>query len=203
MKRAMLLLVVMSGVLFFVTPPVQAIPITVEFTYTNFISNITYGTNPAPTNPVHGIIRYESAPTDPLHIESLTSIDLTIDGHTYGLSEVGFESHYGGYTWVGAVGNANDVINVFVPGTNDFRINWGQYSYPNLNPYGLIYTSANTYGLWVSYSPSTFTVTPIPSAMLLLGSGLAGLVGIGMWRMKKLPLNRCREEEGGKNEKSY
>lgn len=26
---------------------------------------------------------------------------------------------------------------------------------------------------------------PIPSTMLLLGSGLAGLVGIGRWRMKK------------------
>lgn len=39
--------------------------------------------------------------------------------------------------------------------------------------------------LGIGVEPTLPSAVPIPSAMLLFGSGLAGLIGIGRWRMKK------------------
>lgn len=180
MKRAMLLLFVMSGFLLFVAPPAKAIPITVEFTARNFIY---YGSNPPgpnpPTDPVSGTIVYDAASTT-ANINSLISINMTISGHTYGVGEVGFLS-YGSYQLIGGLVNG---VGSEYENTNDFDLLWDQSSLvPTLFEY------ATSPGLYSTRDFTKFTVTsapvPIPGALVLFGSGLIGLVGIGRMRRRK------------------
>jgi len=186
MKRAMLLLVVMSGVLLFVTHPVQAIPITVDFTVTYFYRGDDYP--PAPTNPVSGTIVYDAASTT-ADINSITSINLTIDGHTYGISEIIFQSLYENHHLIGGSLDGGDIT----PGTDDFRLMWHK---DTLTPDHFYYSSVNsitTYGVSTDYEVTgifnKFTVTsapvPIPGALVLFGSGLVGLAGISRKWFKK------------------
>ena len=72
--------------------PAGAIPITVSFTAASFIE--LEEAVAAPMDPVTGSIVYDAASTTS-NINSLTSINLTITGHTYLLSEVGFISPFG------------------------------------------------------------------------------------------------------------
>jgi len=68
------------------TIPAKAIPIEVNFTIEDFIS--PFSSTPPPTDPVTGRIIYEAESITAI-IDSLTAIDLVIDGHTYSISEIG------------------------------------------------------------------------------------------------------------------
>ena len=184
MKRVQVLIIVTLSILMFVGIPAQAALFSVDFTVSGFTNN---GPSSPPTDPVSGNIVFDALSATST-IDSLLSIDLIIDSHTYTLGEIGYISPFGlsnliGGTLLGIeqVGN----------GTNDFFLLWTRdmssansqlffaYASENVPDTGWLVTDKSLF--------SKFSVSPVPEAstMLLLGSGLIGLVGYGRRRMKK------------------
>lgn len=145
--------------------PASAIPITASFTVSGF------GVG-APTDPVTGSIGYDAASTMS-DINSLTSISLTIAGHTYLLSDVGFISSVG----LQIIGGSLNGVGIASPGTNDFVLEWNSTT---LNPILLNYTAnSSPDSVFSSTTFPAFSVAaaavPEPSSLLLLLVGIAGL----------------------------
>lgn len=161
--------------LFFGTIPAQAIPIEVNFIAEDFTlspHSSPFPTDP-PTDPVMGTIIYEAASVT-ANIDSLTSIDLIIDGHHYSISEIGFISPFPSARQ--KIGGTLTEVNGIFSGTDDFWIDWFQ---DTLIPIWFYYTSSSIEGIWFSTTFSSFSVetVPEPATMLLLASGLLGLLG--------------------------
>src|SRR5258708_4241210 len=107
-----------GAVLFLATlasSPARAIPITVSFTASGFPAR-------APADPVTGIITYDAASTT-ASINALTSVSLTIAGHTYSLGELAFASNVDQF-----IGGALNGVGGLDLGTNDFALVWDQAS---------------------------------------------------------------------------
>jgi hypothetical protein len=176
-------MVIMGTVAFFLvfgTIPAQAIPIEVNFTFEDFMPR--YSSTSPPTDLVTGRIIYEGASVT-ANIDSLISIDLIIDGHTYLISEIGYISPFASRQQIG--GNSWGV-NSISSGTDDFRFDWYKEA---LTPMKFSYTSNSTAGFWDSNTFSSFSVTeanpvPEPTNLLLLGSGLV-VLGLFIRRLKK------------------
>jgi PEP-CTERM motif len=156
--------------------PAGAIQIRVSFTavsFTEFEEAL-----PAPMDPVTGSIVYDAASTTS-NINSLTSINLTIAGHTYQLSEVGFaplgsDQLIGGLSFgVGGISHHTD----------DFYIRWNQTT---LIPFDFTYTTTATGpagGFFLSNTFTQFSVTaaeavPEPGSLALLAVGVAALCAL-------------------------
>jgi hypothetical protein len=154
--------------------PAGAIPITVSFTAVSFIE--LEEASAAPMDPVTGSIVYDAASTTS-NINSLTSINLTITGHTYLLSEVGFISPFGSDQLIGGLLNTVPRIDVF---TNDFSMRWNETT---LVPFDFTYATTATStsgGIFRSATFTQFSVTaaaavPEPSSFALLAAGVAVL----------------------------
>ena len=150
--------------------PAGAIPITVSFTAASFIE--LEEAVAAPMDPVTGSIVYDAASTTS-NINSLTSINLTIAGHTYLLSEVGFTSPFGINQSIFGLLNGAFIFN----GTNDFDIRWNGTT---LSPFNFLYAASSTPGIFLSSTFTQFSVTaaaavPEPSSLALLAAGVAAL----------------------------
>jgi hypothetical protein len=153
--------------------PAGAIPITVSFTAASFIE--LEEAVAAPMDPVTGSIVYDAASTTS-NINSLTSINLTITGHTYLLSEVGFTSPFGPSQLIFGLLNGSR-IDVF---TNDFFMRWNETT---LIPFDFTYATTATGatgGIFRSATFTQFSVTaatavPEPSTLALLAAGVASL----------------------------
>lgn len=178
--KVMIILGAIALFLQFGTIPAQAIPIEVNFTIEDFIPR--YTSTPPPDDLVIGRIIYE-AESITANIDSLTAIDLTIDGHTYSISEIDYISPFFSRQ---KIGGTLAGVNAISSGTDDFRLDWYQGS---LTPMKFSYTSSLHGGFWDSNNFSSFSVAeshavPEPANLLLLGSGLF-VLGFFLRRLNK------------------
>jgi hypothetical protein len=146
-----------------------AVPVTMSFSVAGFGPS---NGNAAPTNPVVGTIVWDAASAT-ADINSLISVDLTLDGHVYALNELAFESPFG----------SGDIIYGNVGGlsvstlTNDF---WIRFDASTATPQDFVYASAQTNGIWSSSSFRQFSITagngvPEPGSLALVAASLLGL----------------------------
>ncbi len=158
----------------------QANQIEVKFTATNF----TGANGAAPNDPVSGTIIYEAF-SPKAKIDALVSIDLIIDGHSYSLAEVGFQSSdsFGIYGLVNDSGITTYKYEYAGTNKDDFGIGWSKDS---LMPIAFNYSSSlrKGGGAWGTLKFSSFTVrdlsaVPEPNIMTLLAYGLFGIVIFG------------------------
>jgi hypothetical protein len=142
--------------------PAQAITVELDFT-ANFSAS-------APQTTVTGQFIYE-APTLTSDITSLTSVDLTISGHTYALGELGFS---------GSLFPGTDTVGTIDPGLGivDFGKDTFSLSFDLATGAGnsLAYGTSSPGGIAVSSSFSHFSVeaVPEPATWSLLVIGFLG-----------------------------
>jgi len=157
----------------------HAIPITVSFQVTGFGAG-------APADPIAGSFLYEAASTTS-NIISLTSVNLTIAGHTYTLGDVGFISPFGANQLIGGLANGVPSVTQF---TDDFALRWDESS---LVPFDFFYATANS-NVFDAFGASHFTqfsvtraTVPEPTSWALL---LAGAVCLGVARRWRSPFSQ-------------
>lgn len=141
--------------------------------------------NPPPVDPVTGTIVWEATGIhDP--VQSFDSIDLTLDGHSYSIEEIGFlpwPYPPGDVVIGGTISGVQALVNL----TDDFSIEWNQSS---LIPDGFIYSSSRLSGIWTVGDPTSFTAfsiteVPEPSTISLFSFVL---FGAGAWRLRQRTL---------------
>jgi hypothetical protein len=151
----------------------QASTFQVSFVASNF-------SPPTPYGPVAGSIWYVAASaTAP--IEAITQVDLSIAGHVYGLSEVGFVSSPGSYQAIGGIPDGVMSLLFVVPWhdyVDDFMLMWSL----DTSDMGFLYTVHGDGDVWSSEGFDGFSIVevsavPIPGAVYLFASGLIGLAG--------------------------
>lgn len=97
-----------------------------------------------PIREITGTLIYEAeSPTS--RIKSLTSIDLVIDGHRYGVGEIGFISDWFDiYVMIGKM-SPEDAINEVIDGTDDFYLVWNRTTHESRE---FAYASSRRSGAW-------------------------------------------------------
>ena len=140
---------------------VQAIPLTMAFNVTDFIA--------PPADPVSGSVIYTAA-SEGAGIDSLTFIDLTIAGQTYGLGDVGF-SNIGSRSLIFG-GTDSSLVG------NDFLLTFDHVTGAGL---GFIYTTAagdgqliynGTISIKRTIPDQVSNQVPEPATLALMGLGL-------------------------------
>jgi hypothetical protein len=158
---------VVVACVFFMPVAANAISVKLEFAAVGFnVSN----NNSAPDDPVSGTIIW-TADSINSTVQSIDFVDLTINGHTYGVTDVGFSNDHASVIAIGA--NTFGVTGL-ANFSNDFYLRWDRNT---LNPVGQFgYATKGVSGIWAApYSSFSITAIPIPAAVWLFGSALAGL----------------------------
>ncbi len=164
-----------------------AIPISMEFSASGFVD---WDGNEAPDDPVSGTITWEAASVNAT-IDYLISVDLTIGGHNYLLSEIDYESPSPYDEDEDLIGGVAEGIEYIMPGTNDFWLRWNRETLEVTDfSYSVYASSVELSDFWyaTSYEASISAETapvPEPSSIVLMGLGLVGLAGYGRKRMNR------------------
>ena len=155
----------------------HAIPITVSFQASGFPAG-------APTDPVVGSLVYDAASTTS-NINSLTSVNLTIAGHTFTVGELGFTSPFGSQQLIGGLLNG---VNGIGSGTDDFLMQWNETT---LIPVNFIYSTPASIVASTNFTQFSVTATvptvPEPGSLALLLAGATCLGIARRWRSRLGP----------------
>ncbi|MBI5658824.1 MAG: hypothetical protein HZC43_04575 [Nitrosomonadales bacterium] len=158
----------------------QAVPVTLQFTATDFY-NVCCSpfTDPIPTTPISGTIVWDAADAHS-PINSLTSVSMTIDGHSYTLADTGYVTPWIISTFFVLGGAPYGTLSMGFSGGNyydDFSLAW--YA-DTLAPQAFSYSSSASHRAWGSQTFTNFSISAlaVPEvetyAMLLAGLGLLG-----------------------------
>jgi hypothetical protein len=145
-----------------------------------------------PADPVSGTTTYQAANLG-ANIDSLTAISLTIAGHTYALSEIGFISPFfmNENLIGGTVNGVNAIENPGGVATDDFFLDLSLG--PAIGAYAgneFDYSATGTNDAYASTHFSNFSISevppavPLPATLPLFATGLGGLGLLG-WRRKR------------------
>ena len=161
----------LAGLVISVACTGEAVTVRMDFNISGLpVSNF----NPSLTDPVIGSITWEAASLGGA-VESFDSISLTLGGHTYSTTEIGYQyppavGHY-------IIGGLSYRIDAIWSRTDDFLIDW---NYGSLSPVAFTYACADVAGIWSVQPPGHFnnfsiSVIPEPPATVLTALGLLGL----------------------------
>ncbi len=156
---------------------VQAATIDLAYEVTGFVPLL--GSTTAPQDPVSGSIVYESLSDTNFSPVSLTSVSMTIMGHSYTVGELGFNTTGGINTIIYGLLNGQAIYS----GTDDF---WLQFNWWTPSGLDFAYTTPaipavgawNIYGGAGQFTKLTLTPRGSPPAVPLPASGL--LAGLGL-----------------------
>ena len=170
MRLALALLAGLAGGLISTAAAAAVIDYDIDFRARNFIP--AEGSTPAPVDPVFGAV---SLALDPAlsYVDATTGVSLNALNLALG-SPMSFS--YDSTIDYLQVGGSQNGVSIF-PNTNDFLLTIANFA---VNPTfeSLIYAQTGT----IVYFTSDGDLAPIslPPALLLLGSALAGLAGLGL-----------------------
>jgi hypothetical protein len=155
--------------------PARADLITVSFQATNIT-----GVGVPPASTVNGSIQYDAASTTS-SINSLTSVDLTIAGHTYALAELDFAS-VAPNQFIEALTNHTTLVK----GNNNFELRW---TAATLIPVAFEYSSSGATDIFLSQDFTQFSVAeaasvpePTSFSIFLTAVILVGSLYLAGWR---------------------
>lgn len=163
-----------------------------DFTTSNF--QAVFGSEPVPTDPVTGSIVWEAAGIrEP--IQSFDSIHLILDGHTYDVSEIGYEREDFPYVGIELIGGTITGVDGIAKFTDDFWLRWDRNS---LTAFDFEYSSSKRYGFWYSFiydsgTFTTFSIVEVPEP----GTGVLAvcvLVVVGVRRALHFARNGSRSD---------
>ncbi len=171
MRRKPAWLIVLLALFAAINVTASAATFSMTFEVTGFQS---FTGNLPPTDPVFGTIVWE-APGIHDPVQSIDSIDMSLAGHTYSVSEIGYLNNFG----TSMIGGLSEGVDMMLGSTHDFWISWN----PNtLAPSDFAYTAARNPGMWSAqgFPPGSFpifsiTEVPEPSSILLIGLALLSI----------------------------